>query len=253
MVANGYRVALAFAGLIFASAAQADIAIYGPGGPTPAFKEAAKAFEKQSGIGVAVTGGPSSKWMEDAKTQADAIYSGSQNMMDDFIVAHGTVLADTVEPLYLRPSAILVRKGNPKGIKGISDLVDRELGLMVVDGAGQVGMWEDVVGRLADVTAMQSFRANIDNLAPNSGAARNTWKEDPSLDAWLIWNHWQIDNPDIADMVPTEPELTIYRDTAIARTEKGRDNDEVTQFIEFIKSDEGAKIFGAHGWQHSFN
>jgi len=236
-----------------AMAASADISLFGPGGPTPAMKEAATAFEEATGIAVAVTGGPASDWMDDAKANADAIYSGSQNMMDDFIASHGKIIDDTVEPLFLRPSAILVRKGNPKEIAGIADLVERDLGLMVVDGAGQVGMWEDVVGRLRDVAAMKSFRANIDILAPNSGAARDIWNSDDSIDAWLIWNHWQIDNPDIADLVATEPELTIYRDTSIARTEKGVGNDEVTQFVDFLKGDEGTKIFAAHGWQRTFD
>lgn len=238
--------------LLTATAASADISVFGPGGPTPAMKEAAAAFEKETGIAVTVTGGPASNWMDKAKTEADAIYSGSQNMMDDFIASHGAIIDDSVEPLFLRPSAILVRKGNPKDIKGIADLVERDLGLMVVDGAGQVGMWEDVVGRMRDIEAMKRFRANIDMLAPNSGAARDTWKSDDSFDAWLIWNHWQIDNAEIADMVPTEPELTVYRDTSIARTEKGRDNDEVTQFVDFLKGAKGVEIFGAHGWQQSF-
>lgn len=243
----------AMATIFAATAASADISLFGPGGPTPAMKEAATAFEEETGIAVAVTGGPASDWMDDAKANADAIYSGSQNMMDDFIASHGKIIDDTVEPLFLRPSAILVRKGNPKEIAGIADLVERDLGLMVVDGAGQVGMWEDVVGRLRDVAAMKSFRANIDILAPNSGAARDIWNSDDSIDAWLIWNHWQIDNPDIADLVATEPELTIYRDTSIARTEKGVGNDEVTQFVDFLKGDEGTKIFAAHGWQRTFD
>lgn len=243
----------AMATIFAATAAGADISLFGPGGPTPAMKEAATAFEEETGIAVAVTGGPASDWMDDAKANADAIYSGSQNMMDDFIASHGKIIDDTVEPLFLRPSAILVRKGNPKEVAGIADLVERDLGLMVVDGAGQVGMWEDVVGRLRDVAAMKSFRDNIDILAPNSGAARDTWNSDDSVDAWLIWNHWQIDNPDIADLVATEPELTIYRDTSIARTEKGVGNDEVTQFVDFLKGDEGTKIFAAHGWQRTFD
>ena len=244
--------AIALAATLWAAPGLADIAVFGPGGPAPAMKEAAAAFEAESGIAVEITAGPSSKWMEDARSRADAIFSGSQNMMDDFIADHGAILDDSVRPLYLRPSAILVRKGNPKGIEGIRDLVERDLGLMVVDGAGQVGLWEDIVGRLADIEAMRDFRANIDHLAPNSGAARERWTEDDSLDAWLIWNHWQIDNAEIADMVATEPELTIWRDTSIARTEKGRDNDEVARFIAFLESARGAEIFAAHGWKTRF-
>lgn len=240
------------AALSFATSASADIVIFGPGGPAPAMKEAAAAFEEQSGIAVAVTAGPASRWMSDAKVEADAIYSGSQNMMDDFIAAHGDVVAESVQPLFLRPSAILVRKGNPEGITGISDLISRDLGLMVVDGAGQVGLWEDIVGRLRDIDAMASFRDNIDILAPNSGAARQTWIEDETLDAWLIWNHWQIDNAEIADMVPTEAELTIYRDTSIALTTKGDGNEEVARFIDFLNSAKSIEIFAAHGWQKNF-
>jgi len=246
-------IALSLAFGATATGASADIALFGPGGPAAPMKEAAAAFQKDTGITVTVTAGPTPKWIDAAKTGADAIFSGSQNMMDDFIEAHGTIIADSVTPLYLRPSAILVRKGNPEGINGIADLVNRDLGVMVVDGAGQVGLWEDIVGRMGDVAAMGAFRANIDVVAPNSGAALQTWKDDQSLDAFLIWNHWQIDNADVADMVPTEPELTIYRDTSVALTEKGRDNVEVAQFVTFLKSDAGATIFAAHGWQRTFD
>jgi len=248
-----FGASFAAAVLSVATTASADINLFGPGGPTPAMKEAAAAFEEQTGTKVNVTAGPSSNWMDAAKTDADAIYSGSQNMMDDFIEAHGSIKPETLDALFLRPSAILVRKGNPEDIKGVADLVERDLGLMVVDGAGQVGMWEDVVGRMKDVEAIGAFRANIDVIAPNSGKARDTWNEDDSLDVWLIWNHWQIDNEDIVDMVATEPELTIYRDTSIVRTDKGSDNEELTQFIDFLKGEDGIAIFKSHGWQRSFD
>lgn len=233
-------------------AAQADLAIFGPGGPAPAMKEAAAAFTAETGIAVAVTAGPAGKWMPDAKMQADAIFTGSQNMMDDFVEAHGATLPATIKPLFMRPSAILVRKGNPDNIAGLKDLIDRDLKLMVVDGAGQVGLWEDMVGRTRDISDMGKFRANIDHIAPNSGAARNLWKEDTSYQAWLIWNHWQIDNPEIADMVPVEPELVVYRDTSIVQTEKGAANPELAQFIDYLDSDAGVAIFARHGWQKNF-
>lgn len=226
--------------------------IFGPGGPAPAMKEVAKAYSDQTGIAVDVTAGPSSNWMADAKQQADAIFSGSQNMMDDFIAAHGHILSDSVLPLYLRPSTILVRKGNPAGITGIKSLLAPGIKIMVVDGAGQVGLWEDVVGRTGNIDDMRRFRANIAHLAPNSGAAKKTWQADPSLQAWLIWNHWQIDNPDIADQVAVEPALTIYRDVSIAQTEKGRTNPAFRGFLTYLQSDTAADIFAKHGWKTAF-
>ncbi len=38
--------------------------VYGPGGPAPAMKEAAKAFEQKTGTPVVVTAGPTSEWIE---------------------------------------------------------------------------------------------------------------------------------------------------------------------------------------------
>lgn len=239
--------------LLAATGARADIAIFGPGGPAAPMREAAKAFEDETGIGVTVTTGPTSQWMDEAKMDADAIFSGSQNMMDDFIGDHGSILPDSVVPLYLRPSAILVRKGNPQDVTGIADLVERDLSVMVVDGAGQVGLWEDIVGRMRDIDAIAAFRANIDVIAPNSGAALKIWTEDETVDAFLIWNHWQIENPDVADMVPTEPELTIYRDTSIAPTEKGASNVEVAQFFDFLSGSDAAAIFESHGWKKNID
>lgn len=180
------------------------------------------------------------------------MFSGSENMMDAFIKDHGAVLADTVDPLYLRQTAILVRKGNPKGINGVRGLLEDDVAVMVVDGAGQVGMWEDVIGRTGDIENMRKFRKNIAAIAPNSGAAKEKWLEDENIDAWLIWNHWQIDNPDIADQVATEPELTIYRDVAVATTKKGAENSKLGAFLDYLKGDASAKIFADHGWQEKF-
>ena len=58
--------------------------VYGPGGPAPAMKEAAKAFEQKTGTHVVVTAGPTPEWIEQAKLDADLIYSGSETMMTDF-------------------------------------------------------------------------------------------------------------------------------------------------------------------------
>src|SRR5512143_2500468 len=91
---------------------------YGPGGPLPAMKEAAAEFGKLYNVTVEVTAGPTGNWLNKAKEDADLIFSGAEYMMTDFIKAmEGRVDESTVESLYLRPSGILVRPGNPKGIK----------------------------------------------------------------------------------------------------------------------------------------
>ena len=226
----------------------AGLRVYGPGGPAPAMKEAAKVFEQKTGTPVVVTAGPTPEWIEQAKSDADLVYSGSETMMTDFAQAMEAQIDETrVEPLYLRPFAILVRPGNPKTIKGLSDLFRPGHRVIVVNGAGQNGVWEDAAGRQGDIESVRALRKNIVKYAKNSALAKQAWTEDPSLDAWLIWNIWQVANPTLADVVPVEKDYVIYRDTGIVVTQKGDLSPAAKQFMDFLKSPDGATIFQKWG------
>lgn len=169
--------------------AQTTLHVYGPGGPAPAMREAAATFEKKTGTRVVVTAGPTGTWLDHAKDDADVIYSGSETMMSDFVTAMGDQLTPQApEPLYLRPMAILVRPGNPHHIKRFADLLKPGVKVLVVNGAGQNGAWEDVAGRTGDIRQVAALRKNIVGYASNSAEARKTWTEQPEIDVWLIWN-----------------------------------------------------------------
>lgn len=227
----------------------ADINIYGPGGPAPAMKEAAKQFTNKTGIAVHVTSGPTSQWSDQAKLDADIIYSGSEAMMSDFENAFSEqIIKDSVEPLYLRPAAILVRKGNPKKIKGFKDLAKSNIKVLVTHGAGQVGMWEDIAGRTGNIELTKSFRKNIATYAANTGIAKKNWEENSSYDAWLVFNIWGISNPDVGQIIPIEKELVVYRDTGVALTKHSLKDAEAKRFVEFLSSQQGNTIFKKYGW-----
>ncbi len=223
---------------------------YGPGGPAPAMKEAAEAFGRKKGVTVDIVAGPTPTWKDKALKDADLIFSGSEYMMTDFVQKDLPNLIDklTIRTLYLRPSAILVRPGNPKGVKGVKDLGKPGIKVLVVQGAGQVGMWEDVAGRGGDVGLVDAVRKNIASFAPNSAEAKKLWASDASFDAWLIWNIWQKENPASADMVATEPEYTIYRPCGIAITNGSRQKESAGEFADFLESPEGRDIFVKWGW-----
>lgn len=224
--------------------------VYGPGGPAPAMKEAAEAFGARKGVAVEVTAGPTPAWKEKALKDADLIFSGSEYMMTDFVQRDlpGLLAPEAVHTLYLRPSAILVRPGNPKGIHGIRDLLRPGLRVMVVQGAGQLGLWEDVVGRTGDVALVRAFRKRIVRHAANSAEARKAWVSDPTLDAWLIWNIWQKASPELADAVPTEPPFTVYRSCGAAVTTRTAAPALAEAFLAFLESAEGQAIFAKWGW-----
>lgn len=117
---------------------------------------------------------------------------------------------------------------------------------MVVNGAGQQGLWEDVAGRLGDMASVRAFRSNIVKVAGNSAQAKQSWTEDPSIDAWLIWSIWQVANAKVADQVAVEPQYAIYRDTGIALTKRGEAAD-VKKFARFLASPRKVRRFSKSG------
>jgi accessory colonization factor AcfC len=223
---------------------------YGPGGPAPAMRDAAKAFGAKTGITVEITAGPTPAWRDQALKDADLIFSGSEYMMTDFVRKDlpGLIDTATIRTLYLRPSAILVRPGNPRGIKGVKDLAGPGIKILVVEGAGQVGMWEDVAGRSGDVRLVDGVRRNIAFFAVNSAEAKKIWNSDMSYDAWLIWTIWQKESPASADIVETEKENTIYRSCGVAVTNRSQHKAIVRDFADFLQSTEGQGIFRKWGW-----
>jgi accessory colonization factor AcfC len=241
---------LAFAFAAINANAQATLNVYGPGGPAPAMKEAAETFQKKTGVVVSVTAGPTPAWIAKAKNDADVVYSGSEDMMSSFVEAMGDQLTPTaVEPLYLRPMAMLVRPGNPTHVTRFTDLLKPGVKVLVVTGAGQNGAWEDVAGRLGKIEQVKAFRSNIVAFAKNSAEAKKIWTERPDINVWLIWNIWQVANPSLADVVPIERSYAIYRDAGVAITRRGASEPASKQFVDFLKSKQGAAIFAKWGWK----
>ena len=149
---------------------------------------------------------------------------------------------------YLRSAAILVRPDNPKGIGGFKDMLKPGVRILVVNGAGQTGLWEDLAGRTGKIETVRALRRSIVEYARNSGEAKRRWMADKGLDVWLIWKIWQISNPGLAEAIPIEAEYLIYRDTGIGLTGLGTNKAAGKKFIKFLQSEEDKKIFGRWGW-----
>lgn len=226
------------------------IKIYGAGGPEPAIIEAANEFQKITGVKVDVVFGPEAKWTENAQRDADIIWGTAEQAMTAFLETYTEFHSDKVEPVYLRPAVIAVKKGNPKNIKSIDDLFEPNIGIVVVEGAGVyntsgTGVWEDIVGRKGKLDDLKKFRNNIIAFAKGSGAGFKAFKQ-PNADAWITWNYWVIDHPKEADIVEIDKDRIIYRDLTLVTNEKA--DPEAKEFIKFMKSEDGWKYFKKHGW-----
>ena len=95
---------------------------------------------------------------------------------------------------------------------------------------------------------VRAFRKQIVLHAANSAEARKSWIADPTLDAWFIWNIWQKASPELADAVPTEPSMTVYRSCGAAVTTRTPEPALAAAFLAFLESADGRAIFAKWGW-----
>ncbi|TXE83191.1 AcfC family glycoprotein adhesin PEB3 [Campylobacter peloridis] len=237
---------------LFISLANADINLYGPGGPHTALKDAAVKFSEKTGIKVNVNFGPQATWLEKAKKDADILFGASDQsalaIASDF---DGSFDVNKIKPLYLREAIILTQKGNPLKIKGLKDLANKKVRIVVPEGAGKsntsgTGVWEDMIGRTQDIQTIAKFRSNIVAFTPNSGSARKLFAENKA-DAWITWIDWSKSNPDIGTAVAIEKDLVVYRTLNVVAKENS--SKEVQDFINYLSSDEVKEIFAKYGWR----
>lgn len=237
-----------------AQPAPRPIRCFGPGGPAPAMRIAAQAFQASQGIPVEIVAGPTPGWAGRVAEEADLVFSGAEYMMDEFIERFRDALDPaTRRTLYIRPSALLVRPGNPRRYTGLRDLLSRppaEARILATGGAGQLALYEDIAGRTGEIAVLRAMRERIVIVAPNTGAAQQEWRAKPdSYDVWLVWNHWQIAAPDHADLVEIEEPFRIWRSAGAVLSRRGAERAEVRRFAAFLTEAEGRAAFTRLGWR----
>ena len=229
--------------------AQEVLRLYGSVGPSPAMEEAAMVFAAHHNVKVQVVSGPRHIWRDKAALNADLMFSSADFMMSDYARSMDLKIdEDSVTPLFLRPSAILVRPGNPKQVNDFPDLVRPGVKVMVVNSAGATGLWEDMAGKLEDIRTVRALRKNIVVFAANSDEAMMTWKSNPDIDAWITWNTWHIPLRGRAELVPVSKSYRVLRTCSIALTERGKGKPSAMEFIKYLSSTEAAPIFNTWGW-----
>ncbi len=234
--------------VVLTSSAQTDtLFVYGPGGPLSAMQECAKTFTAQTGIPIHVSGGPEAKWIDQARQNGDLIYGGSEYMLTEFAGKNPGMIdpASRVE-LFKRRAAILVRPGNPKRILGLQDLVKPGIKLLDVNGAGQMGLWEDIAGRDDMIAGIQK---NISASFPNTAMGIEAWNKDTSYDAWITYASWHENLKSLTDIIELPAVTRLFRGTPIAATTKSRHARQAEQFMEFLRGPVGHKIFRKWGWE----
>ncbi len=246
------RIALLAAALLAAAAPPAraeppTLRVYGPGGPLTPVRACAERFARARGVAVTVDGGPEERWIEKAAADGDLVFSAAEHTLSDLMRRRpGLVDPATRTSLYERRAAILVRRGNPKKLHSLGDLARGGVKLIDVNGAGQVGLWEDLAGRHGLIAGLQR---NIALSVSNTAEAIAAWRNQPELDAWITFASWHDRLRDEADLVELPASERLYRGTPVALLARTRQRALGLAFVEFLKSEECHALFRAAGWR----
>jgi accessory colonization factor AcfC len=223
------------------------IRVYGPGGPLGPIKEAAEKFTAETGIKVVVTAGPESKWIDNAKQDADIIFGGSEYMLRSFMLSNPEMINEkSLTELYPRAAGILVRKGNPKKIQSLEDLTKSDVKIIDVNGAGQLGLWEDLAGRKGLIGGISQ---NIDISVSSSAEAIELWISNSKFDAWITYESWHHRLKDVTDLVELPEAEKLYRGTPIALTTITDNKKEAQTFVDYLKTEVSHQVFQKWGWK----
>ncbi len=226
------------------------VKLYGAGGPHTAFQKVADVWQVKTGQTVEVIAGPERKWSPMAQADADILWGTSEQSMTAFLETYHTFSSDQVVPIYIRPTIIAVKKGNPKGITGFDDLLAPGMKIVVTEGAGVyntsgTGAWEDVAGRLGRLQDVTAFRKNIVTFAKGSGASYRAFMSEDA-DAWITWPNWPVTKSDDLAAVALAPERTVWRDVNVALSPDA--DPQAQDFLDFLVTEEAQAIMKTEGW-----
>lgn len=226
------------------------VRFYGAGGPHTAFQKVANAWERKTGKRIEIIAGPERSWSARAQADADILWGTSEQSMTAFLETYRTFSSGQVEPIYVRPTIIAVRKGNPKRIERFEDLLEEGVKIVVTEGAGVsntsgTGTWEDVAGRLGRLSDIRAFRRNIVAFGKGSGASLKAFEE-LGADAWITWPDWPVTYSEKLEEVPLSPERQIWRDVNVALSPDA--DPEAKQFLDFLVTPEAQELMKTEGW-----
>ncbi|MFN4325564.1 MAG: molybdate ABC transporter substrate-binding protein [Azonexus sp.] len=241
------------ASLLFCSAAAhaESLLIFAGAATVPPTTDAAKAFEKKTGVKVNVVFGGSGYVLSQMKLakQGDLYFPGSSDYME-IAKRDGDVLPATERVIVYVVPAINVQKGNPHRIKGLKDLLKPGLRVAIANpegvcvGAYAVEIFEKELTR----EEREQLKANIKNYTGSceQTATAISLKLADAVVGWRVFQYW---DPERIETIPL-PQEQIPRIgyIPIAISKFSKQPKLAQQFIDFVTGKEGQAIFAKYSY-----
>jgi molybdate transport system substrate-binding protein len=208
----------------------------------PPTEEAAALFEEKTGVRVELIFGGSGYVLSQMKLarKGDIYFPGSSDYME-IAKRDGDVFADSEEIIVYLVPAINVRKGNPKRIHGLRDMLRPDVSVAIANPEGVcVGAYAvEIVEKQFSDDEKQAFRRKLVNYTESceKTATAISLNMVDAVIGWRVFEHW---DPVRIETVPLRREEILrigYIPAAVSAYTKKREL--ARSFIDFLLSAEG--------------
>ena len=231
----------------------------------PVFERLAETFEKETGVAVKINSAGSGELLAHIELVKEGDLYVCHDPFLDVLMNRYAMGVDGWVVAELTP-VIVVRKGNPKHIRGLADLTRPDVELLLTDYEGStLGRMLPIIFARAGIDFDKLNRDRKIATHRSGGYVANAVKMG-NVDAGIVWNavaHLRLDG---LDVVPIPPEhlprpgldavttatdrtyvLTPVKVTVATLTCADRPV-EAKRFAEFVASDRGGEVFREFGF-----
>jgi molybdate transport system substrate-binding protein len=245
------RSALVFALFALAGGASAAgrLLVYAGAASKPPTEEAARAYERKTGVRADVAFGGSGYVLSQMKLakQGDLYFPGSSDYMEK-AKRDGDVFADTEKVIVYLVPAINVQKGNPHNIRTLKDLTRPGLRVAIANPEGVcVGAYAvEIIEKAFSPAEKAAFRKNLANYAESceKTATAISLKMADAVIGWRVFEHWDPARIETIRLPAALIPRIGYIPVAVSRFT--RDRAAAQKFIDFLTGPAGQKIFAKY-------
>jgi molybdate transport system substrate-binding protein len=221
--------------------------VFSAGAVAPPVKKCAEAFKAKFGTEFNFTVNKAEVLMEEIEKtkEGDLLTCGSEYILDHAQLK-GLILKETRKSLGSRTSAILVQRGNPKKIRSMSDVAKEGIQVAVSVSGCLTGVWDDLATKAGFA---EQIRTNTVAYADGCGELMSFINK-KKVDAILGWDAFKNLNMETMDRIELPERLQVHRSTAIGVITFSKNKELAKEFIDFLVSEKGKRIYEEYGWHH---
>jgi molybdate transport system substrate-binding protein len=228
--------------------ATGTLSVFAAAGTKPAFDEVGERFTEEYGTAVELTyAGGGEVLNQMVLSQSGDVYVAPEQRFMDSAVEKGAVDAATITSVAYMIPVIGVTKGNPMNIQTLADLA--RPGIRVAVTRPETTLLGDLAPEIFEKAGLSE--AISQNIVTEAARPDNivTMLIMGQVDAGIIWNFYQVQDPDDIEVIYLPPEqLTGVGEIQIAISTYSQDKKTAQQFIDYVVSSSGKEIFKKCGY-----